>query len=124
MRILREDCGCQAQRLARGAGAPVIALHAGSMRSVCMSWCRAPRGCLLGHVPRELNLGENFIRTIIRWAAKERRMLLIRSVGTITLAPQTEVLSVPNSGPGHELLVDLRSQMTSDIVLRKRVTTK
>jgi hypothetical protein len=31
--------------------------------------CRAPRGCLLGHVPRELNLGEDLIRTIIRWTA-------------------------------------------------------
>jgi hypothetical protein len=31
--------------------------------------CRAPRGCLLGHAPRELNLGEDLIRTIIRWTA-------------------------------------------------------
>ncbi len=31
--------------------------------------CRVPRGCLLGHVPRELDLGEDLIRTIIRWTA-------------------------------------------------------
>lgn len=31
--------------------------------------CRAPRECLLGHVPQELNLGEDLIRTIIRWTA-------------------------------------------------------
>jgi hypothetical protein len=31
--------------------------------------CRASRECLLGHVPQELNLGEDLIRTIIRWTA-------------------------------------------------------
>jgi hypothetical protein len=29
----------------------------------------APRECLLGHVPRDLNLEEDLIRTIIRWTA-------------------------------------------------------
>lgn len=31
--------------------------------------CRAPRGCLIGHVPPELTLTEDDIRTIIRWTA-------------------------------------------------------
>lgn len=31
--------------------------------------CIAPRGCLLGHAPRELNLEEDLIRTLIRWTA-------------------------------------------------------
>jgi Tol biopolymer transport system component len=50
--------------------------------------------------------------------------LHVRSVGSLTLAPQTEVVGVGSSQSGRELLVDLRSQMTSDIVLRKRVATK
>jgi Tol biopolymer transport system component len=50
--------------------------------------------------------------------------LRVHSVGTIMLAPQTEVLNVHSSESGHELLVDLRSQKTSDIVLRKRVAAK
>jgi hypothetical protein len=31
--------------------------------------CHAPRESLLGHVPPELNLGEDLIRTIVRWTA-------------------------------------------------------
>lgn len=31
--------------------------------------CLAPRGCLLGHVPGEVNLEEDLIRTLIRWTA-------------------------------------------------------
>lgn len=50
--------------------------------------------------------------------------LIPKPAGSIFLPPQSEVLSVRSSGAGHELLLDLQEQMTSDIVLRKDVGTK
>jgi Tol biopolymer transport system component len=50
--------------------------------------------------------------------------LHVQSIGSIALAPQTEVLSVQSLGFGRELSMDLRSQMTSEIVLRKRLAPK
>jgi Tol biopolymer transport system component len=47
-----------------------------------------------------------------------------RLVGTTELPPQTEVQSVQSSKSGRELLLDLRSQVTSDIVIRKLAETK
>ena len=46
-----------------------------------------------------------------------------KSSWAITLPSQTEVLSVRSSGTGRELLLDLQEQMTSDIVLRKKLGT-
>lgn len=50
--------------------------------------------------------------------------LHIRSVGTISLAPQTAVLGIQSSENGHELFIDVRTQLTSEIVLRKRLAPK
>jgi len=45
-------------------------------------------------------------------------------LGSISLPPQSEVLSVRSSGLGREMLLDLQEQLTSDIVLRKRLGSK
>jgi Tol biopolymer transport system component len=50
--------------------------------------------------------------------------LHVHLVGTIALAPQTAVLSVQSSETGRELFLDVRTQLTSEIVLRKRLASK
>jgi Tol biopolymer transport system component len=46
--------------------------------------------------------------------------LRVHSTGVITLAPQTAVISVQNSATEGEIFLDVQTQMTSEIVLRRR----
>jgi len=50
--------------------------------------------------------------------------LQAHSIGTIKLAPQTTVLSVQSSKSRRDILMDVRTQMTSGIVLRKDLAEK